>query len=132
MDLIEERWEEWIGGMPLKITYPVLEGHEWRIVTGFDPKNTRRSYHNGGSFGQVSVGVRLRYFFFTGEMNKRKKMLVRTLGLLTQLTPTVSRSGFQFKKAVLALSCSDLTAFSGIPIKIVCKFLTLQIIGKAI
>lgn len=67
MDLIEERWEEWIGGMPLKITYPVLEGHEWRIVTGFDPKNTRRSYHNGGSFGQVSVGVRLRYFFFTGE-----------------------------------------------------------------
>ncbi|KAG5621680.1 hypothetical protein H5410_006898 [Solanum commersonii] len=40
MDLIEGRWEEWIGEMPLKITYPTLEGHEWRIVTGFDPKNT--------------------------------------------------------------------------------------------
>ncbi|KAH0676774.1 hypothetical protein KY290_025748 [Solanum tuberosum] len=34
MDLIEGRWEEWIGEMPLKITYPALEGHEWRIVTG--------------------------------------------------------------------------------------------------
>lgn len=40
MDLIEERWEEWIGEMHLKITYPALEGHEWRIVTGFDPKIT--------------------------------------------------------------------------------------------
>ncbi|WMV18984.1 hypothetical protein MTR67_012369 [Solanum verrucosum] len=39
MDLIEGRWEEWIGEMPLKMTYPALEGHEWRIVTGFDPKN---------------------------------------------------------------------------------------------
>ncbi|XP_050137616.1 probable alkaline/neutral invertase F, partial [Malus sylvestris] len=50
MDLIEERWEELIGEMPLKIIYPALEGHEWRIVTGFDSKNTRWSYHNGGSW----------------------------------------------------------------------------------
>lgn len=50
MDLIEERWEEWIGEMPLKITYPALEGHEWRIVTGFDPKNTGRSYLIGESW----------------------------------------------------------------------------------
>lgn len=50
MDLIEERWEEWIGEMPLKIIYPALEGHEWRIVTGFDPKNTRRSYLIGESW----------------------------------------------------------------------------------
>ncbi|KAF5743778.1 alkaline/neutral invertase F [Tripterygium wilfordii] len=50
MDLIEARWEDLIGEMPLKITYPALEGHEWRIVTGFDPKNTRWSYHNGGSW----------------------------------------------------------------------------------
>lgn len=61
MDLIEERWEEWIGGMPLKITYPALEGHEWRIVTGFDPKK------NGGvtllvSLGRVSVSGRKHYF----------------------------------------------------------------------
>ncbi|KAK6919950.1 Glycosyl hydrolase family 100 [Dillenia turbinata] len=50
MDLIEEHWGDLIGEMPLKITYPALEGHEWRIVTGFDPKNTRWSYHNGGSW----------------------------------------------------------------------------------
>ncbi|GAV68120.1 Glyco_hydro_100 domain-containing protein [Cephalotus follicularis] len=50
MDLVEERWDDLIGEMPLKVTYPALEGHEWRIVTGFDPKNTRWSYHNGGSW----------------------------------------------------------------------------------
>lgn len=50
MDLFEERWEELIGDMPLKIAYPALENHEWRIVTGCDPKNTRWSYHNGGSW----------------------------------------------------------------------------------
>ncbi|XP_071688660.1 probable alkaline/neutral invertase F [Rutidosis leptorrhynchoides] len=50
MDLIEERWEDLIGEMPLKIAYPALEGYEWKIVTGCDPKNTRWSYHNGGSW----------------------------------------------------------------------------------
>ncbi|XP_052194511.1 probable alkaline/neutral invertase B [Diospyros lotus] len=50
MDLIESRWQELVGEMPLKICYPALEGHEWRIVTGCDPKNTRWSYHNGGSW----------------------------------------------------------------------------------
>ncbi|KAH7685401.1 Beta-fructofuranosidase protein [Dioscorea alata] len=50
MDLIEARWEELVGEMPLKITYPAIESHEWRIVTGCDPKNTRWSYHNGGSW----------------------------------------------------------------------------------
>ncbi|XP_042419820.1 probable alkaline/neutral invertase D [Zingiber officinale] len=50
MDLLEERWEELVGEMPLKIAYPALESHEWRIITGSDPKNTRWSYHNGGSW----------------------------------------------------------------------------------
>ncbi|KAK9147231.1 hypothetical protein Scep_005988 [Stephania cephalantha] len=50
MELIEKRWELLIGEMPLKISYPALESHEWRIVTGCDPKNTRWSYHNGGSW----------------------------------------------------------------------------------
>ncbi|CAM8942736.1 unnamed protein product [Rhodiola kirilowii] len=50
MDLIEERWEELVGEMPLKICYPAIENHEWQIVTGCDPKNTRWSYHNGGSW----------------------------------------------------------------------------------
>nr|POF11188.1 putative alkaline/neutral invertase f [Quercus suber] len=44
MDLVEERWEDLVGEMPLKIVYPALEGHDWRIVAGFDPKNTRWSY----------------------------------------------------------------------------------------
>ncbi|XP_021718757.1 probable alkaline/neutral invertase B [Chenopodium quinoa] len=50
MDLIEARWDELVGEMPLKISYPALEGHDWKIVTGYDPKNTRWSYHNGGSW----------------------------------------------------------------------------------
>eukprot|EP00850_Spirogloea_muscicola_P016224 SM000130S27111 [mRNA] locus=s130:266742:270274:- [translate_table: standard] len=50
MDLIEERWDEIVGEMPIKVAYPALEAHEWRIVTGCDPKNTRWSYHNGGSW----------------------------------------------------------------------------------
>ncbi|VVA17271.1 PREDICTED: probable alkaline/neutral invertase [Prunus dulcis] len=50
MDLIEEHWEVLIGEMPLKIAYPVLEGHEWRVITGSDPKNMAWSYHNGGSW----------------------------------------------------------------------------------
>ncbi|KVI07788.1 Glycosyl hydrolase family 100 [Cynara cardunculus var. scolymus] len=31
--------------MSLKICYPTMESHEWRIVTGCDPKNMSRSYH---------------------------------------------------------------------------------------
>ncbi|KAH7861078.1 hypothetical protein Vadar_021407 [Vaccinium darrowii] len=50
MDLIEARWEELVGEMPLKICHPCIAGHEWRIVTDCDPKNTRWSYHNGGSW----------------------------------------------------------------------------------
>lgn len=50
MDLFESRWDELVGEMPLKISYPALEGHEWKIITGYDPKNTRWSYHNGGSW----------------------------------------------------------------------------------
>lgn len=56
IDLIEERCEELVGEMPLKITYPAIETHEWQIVTGCDPKNTRWSYHNGGSWpGQPQI-----------------------------------------------------------------------------
>ncbi|CAM8899528.1 hypothetical protein QQ045_010639 [Rhodiola kirilowii] len=50
MDMIESRWDELVGEMPLKVCYPAIESHEWRIVTGCDPKNTRWSYHNGGSW----------------------------------------------------------------------------------
>ncbi|GJN18882.1 hypothetical protein PR202_gb06092 [Eleusine coracana subsp. coracana] len=50
LDLVEERWPELIGEMPLKICYPAMENQEWQIVTGCDPKNTRWSYHNAGSW----------------------------------------------------------------------------------
>lgn len=50
LDLFEAKWTDLVGNMPLKICYPALEGEEWRIITGSDPKNTAWSYHNGGSW----------------------------------------------------------------------------------
>jgi hypothetical protein len=65
MDLFEQRWEDLIGEMPLKIAFPALENHEWRIVTGCDPKNTRWSYHNGGSWPGMKPFARLCTVVFT-------------------------------------------------------------------
>ncbi|KAL6340443.1 hypothetical protein AAG906_006107 [Vitis piasezkii] len=53
LDLIEDRWEELVGKMPLKLSYPALDIHGWSIETGSDPKNTRWSSQNG-DHGQVS------------------------------------------------------------------------------
>lgn len=50
LDLIEAKWGDLVADMPLKICYPALEGQEWQIITGSDPKNTPWSYHNGGSW----------------------------------------------------------------------------------
>lgn len=50
LDLIDAKWNDLIGHMPLKICFPALVGEEWRIITGADPKNTPWSYHNGGSW----------------------------------------------------------------------------------
>lgn len=50
LDLIEAKWSDLIADMPMKLCYPALEGQEWRIITGSDPKNTPWSYHNGGSW----------------------------------------------------------------------------------
>ncbi|XP_061371926.1 alkaline/neutral invertase A, mitochondrial [Gastrolobium bilobum] len=50
LNLIEAKWDDLVGNMPLKICYPALENDEWRIITGSDPKNTPWSYHNGGSW----------------------------------------------------------------------------------
>lgn len=50
MRLYEERWDDLVGFMPVKINYPALEGEEWRLVTGCDPKNVPWSYHNAGSW----------------------------------------------------------------------------------
>ncbi|KAK6144255.1 hypothetical protein DH2020_021075 [Rehmannia glutinosa] len=38
--LIEAKWSDLVADMSLKICYPALEGQEWRIITGSDPKNT--------------------------------------------------------------------------------------------
>ncbi|KAJ4832178.1 hypothetical protein Tsubulata_008995 [Turnera subulata] len=50
LDLIEAKWGDLVAEMPFKIAYPALEGQEWKIITGSDPKNTPWSYHNGGSW----------------------------------------------------------------------------------
>ncbi len=50
MDLIEQRWDDLIGQMPLKLCFPALEGRDWETVTGADPKNSAWSYHNGGNW----------------------------------------------------------------------------------
>lgn len=50
MDLIEQRWQDLVGYMPMKICFPAVEDTEWRILTGCDPKNVPWSYHNGGNW----------------------------------------------------------------------------------
>lgn len=50
MDLIEQRWADLVGNMPMKICFPAVEGLEWKILTGCDPKNVPWSYHNGGNW----------------------------------------------------------------------------------
>ena len=50
MELIEQRWQDLVGYMPFKVCFPALEGLEWRLITGSDPKNTAWSYHNGGNW----------------------------------------------------------------------------------
>jgi glycogen debranching enzyme len=50
MNLIEARWDDLVGTMPMKICYPALENQEYKLVTGCDPKNKPWSYHNGGNW----------------------------------------------------------------------------------
>ncbi|GAB1543322.1 glycoside hydrolase 100 family protein [Scytonema sp. NUACC21] len=50
MTLIDERWDDLVGDMPMKICFPALKDEEYKIVTGSDPKNIPWSYHNGGSW----------------------------------------------------------------------------------
>ncbi|OWY65150.1 alkaline invertase [cyanobacterium TDX16] len=50
VNLIEQRSSDLIGHMPMKICFPAVEGRDWQIVTGCDPKNIPWSYHNGGNW----------------------------------------------------------------------------------
>lgn len=50
INLIEARWDDLVGDMPMKICFPALEEKEYSIVTGCDPKNIPWSYHNAGNW----------------------------------------------------------------------------------
>jgi hypothetical protein len=50
MDLMEQRWQDLVGYMPMKICFPAVADIEWKILTGCDPKNVPWSYHNGGNW----------------------------------------------------------------------------------
>ncbi|MEO0406393.1 MAG: glycoside hydrolase 100 family protein [Cyanobacteria bacterium P01_A01_bin.135] len=50
LNQVEGRWSDLVSAMPIKACYPALEGRDWEIITGCDPKNTPWSYHNGGSW----------------------------------------------------------------------------------
>ncbi|WP_199248253.1 glycoside hydrolase 100 family protein [[Phormidium] sp. ETS-05] len=50
MNVIEARWDDLIGQMPMKISFPALRERDWQVLTGCDPKNRPWSYHNGGNW----------------------------------------------------------------------------------
>ncbi len=50
LELIRHNKEALIGHMPIKVTYPALEGERWSTLTGSDPKNTPWSYQNAGGW----------------------------------------------------------------------------------
>ncbi|MBD2459542.1 glycoside hydrolase 100 family protein [Oscillatoria sp. FACHB-1407] len=50
LNVVELRWNDLIGQMPMKLCFPALEDSDWKTVTGADPKNRPWSYHNGGSW----------------------------------------------------------------------------------
>jgi len=50
MNLIDQRWDDLVGAMPVKLCYPALTGDAWDLLTGCDPKNRPWSYHNGGNW----------------------------------------------------------------------------------
>lgn len=50
LELYNQRWDSLMGLMPVKICYPAMEGREWQLLTGSDPKNIPWSYHNGGNW----------------------------------------------------------------------------------
>jgi hypothetical protein len=68
MNLIE-RWRDLIGEMPMKLCFPALEGMEWRIITGCDPKNLPWFYHNGGNWAML-------LWFLVGYALKTNRMEV--------------------------------------------------------
>ena len=50
LNQLEGRWLDLVNEMPLKVCFPAMEGRDWELVTGHDPKNVPWSYHNAGSW----------------------------------------------------------------------------------
>ncbi|WP_353259361.1 glycoside hydrolase 100 family protein [Prochlorothrix hollandica] len=50
LNVIEIKWSDLVGYMPMKICFPALKGRDWEVLTGCDPKNRPWSYHNGGNW----------------------------------------------------------------------------------
>ncbi|OKH19284.1 glycoside hydrolase 100 family protein [[Limnothrix rosea] IAM M-220] len=50
LSVIEQRWDDLVAMMPMKVCYPAIEGRDWQTTTGWDRKNLPWSYHNAGSW----------------------------------------------------------------------------------
>lgn len=82
MDLYETRWDDLVGAMPIKLCYPALEGEEWRLLTGSDPKNRPWSYHNGGNW---PVGLWM--FVAAALITRRRKLAERAMAIAAATLP---------------------------------------------
>lgn len=82
MDLYEARWDDLVGAMPVKLCYPAVEGAEWRLLTGSDPKNEPWSYHNGGNW---PVGVWM--FVAAALITRRRELAERALTIAAVALP---------------------------------------------
>lgn len=49
-NLYSARRDDLLGETPLKLVFPALQGRDWQLLTGADPKNAPWSYHNGGNW----------------------------------------------------------------------------------
>ena len=49
-DLVERHERDLVGQGGMKLAYPPVEGRDWALLTGSDPKNVPWAYHNGGNW----------------------------------------------------------------------------------
>jgi Alkaline and neutral invertase len=83
MSLIEKRWQDLVGEMPLKICFPALEDRDWQTITGSDPKNIAWSYHNGGNWP-----VLLWLFAAAAQKIRRPDLVQKALAIAEQRLPS--------------------------------------------
>lgn len=74
MNVIEQKWHDLIGYMPMKICFPALKDRDWQLMTGCDPKNRPWSYHNGGNW-PVLLWLLAACAQKTGRINIAKKAI---------------------------------------------------------